>query len=68
MGCRLGLDLALLWLWHRVAATALDSTPSLGASIWLGCSPKKIKKKKKKDVCICICIYMYKYIHIYMYN
>ena len=23
VGCRLGLDLALLWLWYRQAATAL---------------------------------------------
>ena len=30
-------DPALLWLWRRLAATALISSPSLGTSIWCGC-------------------------------
>ena len=48
VGGRFGLDLALLWLWHRPAATAL-MTPSLGTSLCRGCSPKKTKDQKKKS-------------------
>ena len=49
-GCRRGLDLALLWLWHRPAAVAPirpQEHPSLWTSISPECSPKKGKKKKK---------------------
>ena len=41
-------DLALLWLWGRPAAIALTGPPSLGISMCLRCSHKKLKKKKKK--------------------
>ena len=41
-------DLALLWLWHRLAAVA-DSTPSLGTSRCHGCRPKKKERKKEKE-------------------
>ena len=41
-------DLALLWLWCRLAATAPIRPPSLGTSIYWGCGPKKTKKDKKK--------------------
>ena len=37
-------DLALPWLWCRLAAPA----PSLETSICYGCSPKKTKKEKRK--------------------
>ena len=37
-------DLALLWLWCRLAATA-DLTPRLGTTICHGNSPKKKKGK-----------------------
>ena len=47
VGCRHGLDPALLWLWHRPAAIALIRPPSLGTSICHGCSPKKPKKINK---------------------
>ena len=47
--CRRGLDLALLWLWCRPAATSSDLTPSLGTSICRGCGPKRTKDKKKKE-------------------
>ena len=47
VGCRLGSDLALLWLWYRPAA-AIDLTPSLVTSICCGYGSKKKKKKKKK--------------------
>ena len=36
--------MALLWLWHRPAATAPIQTPSLGTSICHGRSPKKMKE------------------------
>ena len=50
VGCRHGSDLALLWLWHRAAATApirpLSWEPSdaMGAAL----KDKRPKKKKKK--------------------
>ena len=46
---RCGLDLALLWLWHRPAAAApirpLAWEPPYAAGVAL----EKAKKKKKKD-------------------
>ena len=43
VGCRIGSDLAWLWLWGRPAATALN-----GPLAWElpchGCGPKKINK------------------------
>ena len=46
VGYRRGLDLALLWLWYRLVATASsDWTPSLGTSICHRCGPKKTKNK-----------------------
>ena len=41
VGGRDGSDLALLWLWCQPAAAALIRTLSLGASVCLGCGPKK---------------------------
>ena len=54
IGCRLGSDAALLWLWCRPAAVALIRPPSLGTSICRECRPKKEKKKKENkgtDIC-----------------
>ena len=48
IGCRHSSGLALLWLWCTLAATASDSTPSLGTSTCHGCDPEKQKAKKKK--------------------
>ena len=45
VGHRHSLDMALLWLLHRPAATDLIS---LGTAICCGCSPKKTKDQKKK--------------------
>ena len=45
-GRRCGSNLALLWLWHRPATTAL--IPSLEPPYALGVPPKSQKKKKKK--------------------
>ena len=33
IGCRHGLDLALLWLWRKPAAASSDLTSSLGTSV-----------------------------------
>ena len=50
VGLRLGLDLALLWLWHRPAASvpirllAWEPPYAMGVAL----SKKKKKKKKKK--------------------
>ena len=49
IGCRLGLDPELPWLWPRLAAVAPIGPPTLGTSICQGCDPKKPKKKKKKE-------------------
>ena len=52
IGCRRGLDLLLLWLWHRLAAVALiqpiawEPPYALGATLKAE-EKKKIKKKKK---------------------
>ena len=48
IGCRRGLDLVLMWLWHRPTATAPIRPPSLGTSMCHGCGHKKTKAKKKK--------------------
>ena len=53
IGCRLGSDPALLWLWHRPAAAApirpLAWEPPYAAGVALEKAKKKKKKKKKKD-------------------
>ena len=49
VGHRYSLDLAMLWLWHRLVAAAPDLTPSLGTSMCCWCGLKKTKKKKKKE-------------------
>ena len=49
VGCKYGLDLAWLWLWHRPAAYSSDSTPNLGTSMCQRCGPRKPKKKKKEE-------------------
>ena len=46
--CICTLDLTLLWLWHRPAATALIR-PLACELHMLHCGPKKTKKKKKKE-------------------
>ena len=51
VGCRLSLDMALLWLWHRPVAIApiqpLAWEPPYATGVVLK-RPKKKKKKKKK--------------------
>ena len=54
VGHRCGLDLAWLWLWHRLAATALITPLAWGSPYATGAAlkgqkrPKKPKTKKKK--------------------
>ena len=46
VGCIHSSDLALLWLWRRVVATAPNGPPSLGTSICCRCGPKKTINKQ----------------------
>ena len=47
VGHRHSSDLALLWLWHRLAAVALfHSSPSLRTSLGCRCGPEKEKERK----------------------
>ena len=52
VGCRCGSDSALLWLWHRLAATApirpIAWEPTYAAGAALEKTKRKKKKKKKK--------------------
>ena len=48
VGRRRGLDLALLWLWCKLAATALIRPLAWEPSYASGVSLKKTKEKKKK--------------------
>ena len=47
VGRRHSSDPVWLWLWCRPAATAPESTPSLGTSVGRGFGPKKTKDKDK---------------------
>ena len=44
-GCRCGSDLALLWLWHRPAATALIPHLAWEPPFAMGAALKQEKKK-----------------------
>ena len=48
VGCRCGLDPALLWLWRRLVATALIKPLVWEPPYTAGAALKKTKKKKKK--------------------
>ena len=48
VGCRHGLDLALLWLWHRPAATALLRPLAWESPYAMGVALEKAKRQKKK--------------------
>ena len=65
VGRRRGTDPELLWLWRRLAATALIRPLALGTSIRRGFGhknntkpkhPLKNKTKKKNRVCVCVCV------------
>ena len=48
VGCRRGSDLALLWLWRRLVATALIRPLAWEPPYAAGAAQKKAKKTKKK--------------------
>ena len=52
VGHRCGLDPMLLWLWHRLAATALIRPLAWEPPYAMSADPRKDKKKKKKDLAI----------------
>ena len=47
IGCRCGLDLALLWLWHRPAAAALIGPVAWEPLYAVDVALKKDEKKSK---------------------
>ena len=71
---------ALLWLWRRLAATALIRAlawePPYAAGVALNSKKKKKKKKKKKrillgrilSVCMSFLIFIYLFIIIFLFN
>ena len=50
VGCRCGLDLALLWVWHRLAAAALIRPPAWELPYAMGEALKRQKIKKINKV------------------
>ena len=49
VGHKHGLDLALLWLWHRLLAIALIRPLAWEPSYAVGMAQKRKKEKKKKE-------------------
>ena len=47
--CRHGLDPVLLWLWCRLAATALTQTLAWELPYAVGAALRRPKKKKEKE-------------------
>ena len=52
VGCRHGLDLALLWLWHRRAAAALIHLPRHQPGNFHYTAGATTKRKKKLVLCL----------------
>ena len=50
VGRRHGLDLVLLWLWRRPAATALIRPLAWEHLCAAGAAPKRTKEKKKRNI------------------
>ena len=50
VSCRLGLDLSLLWLWHRVAAAALSGPPAWELPYATGMALKRQKNENRITV------------------
>ena len=48
VGCRHSLNLALLWLWHKLAAVALIRPLAWDPPWYCRCGPKKKKRKKEE--------------------
>ena len=51
IGCRLGLDLTLLWLWCRLAAAAM-----IRPLAWKLPYVMSAALKSKMCVCVCVCV------------
>ena len=60
VGCRLGSDLALLWLWYRLEATALIR-PLAWKPPYAMCAALERPKKKKKFFYYEVCFYEERY-------
>ena len=52
VGRRCGSDPSLLWLWHRLATTALIRPLDWEPPNTMGAAQKKTKKKKKKETTV----------------
>ena len=63
VGYRHGLDLALLWLWHRLVATTPIRPLAWEPLYASGVALEKAKKTKYIYICVCVCICMYIYVH-----
>ena len=69
VGRRCGLDLELLWLWHRPAAVALMQPPAWEPPYAMGAALKsKRKKKEEKRVRKKHSLYMFKFLIILYVN
>ena len=55
VGCRCSSDLVLLWLWHRLVATAPIQPLAWEAPYVVGV----VLKSKQQKKCVCIYIYIY---------
>ena len=51
VGCRHGSDPMLLWLWHRMVATALIRPLAWEPPYAMGAALEKAKKKKRNSLC-----------------
>ena len=59
VSCRHSSDLALLWLWCRLAAVAPLSTPNLETCICFRCSPKNQNKGLLwSDIGLFVCLFV----------
>ena len=54
IGCKCGLDLALLWLWCRLASAGLIPPLTWELPHATGVALKSKKKKKKKEDTVCM--------------
>ena len=50
--CRRGSDVALLWLWRRLAATAPIRPLAWEAPYAMGAAQERAKKKKEASMCL----------------
>ena len=58
VGCRHGSDLALLWLWHRPAATAPTGPLAWESPCATGAALEKAKRQKTKHFLKYFCVFL----------